>query len=67
MTDKISPLTLENLGIPTPEANKEHINRIYARIDNIIEGMAELEARYNLVVKIEKLEEQITKIEAKQK
>lgn len=66
MTEEIPPLTLESLGVPTPESNKEHIKRLYARIDSIIVGMAEIEARYNPIVRIEKLDARMTKIEGKQ-
>lgn len=52
---EVPPLTLEDLGIPTPQTNSEHIKRIYAIIDRIIEGMA------NLRIQLTALEAGITK------
>jgi len=39
---EVPPLTLEDLGIPTPETNREHIRRLSTQIESIIDGMAEL-------------------------
>lgn len=39
---EVPPLTLEDLGIPTPETNREHIKRLSTQIESIIDGMANL-------------------------
>ena len=49
------PLTLEALGIPTPETNREHIKRLSTQIESIIDGMA------NLRMQITDLELSITR------
>jgi len=47
MSDRhgVPPLTLEDLGVPTPETNREHIKRIYEILERVIEGLAELKER----------------------
>lgn len=39
---EVPPLTPEDLGIPTPETNREHIKRLSTQIESIIDGMANL-------------------------
>ena len=52
---EVPPLTLEDLGIPTPETNRELIKRLSAHIESIIDGMA------NLRTQLTDLEAGITK------
>ena len=42
---KVPPLTLEDLGVPTPETNREHIARLYEMLNRIIIDLADLKKK----------------------
>ena len=47
---KVPPLTLEDLGVPTPETNREHIARLYEMLNRIIIDLADLKEKEKLCV-----------------
>ena len=52
---RVPPLTLEDLGVPTPEVNREHIKRINQGLEYLTNRVADLQIEINeLREKVEK-------------